>query len=183
MQYKYIFFILLALFPLHQSKAQCPTLSATITPVACFNGATGAIALSFNGDTASLSSYTYIWSNGATTKDVSSLTAGTYTVTVTSDSCTVNSTYTLTQSPALNVSVTTSPTSCDAATNGAANTTVSGGVAPYIYLWSNDSSTFDISQLTAGDYTVTVTDAVGCSVSTTATVDLGNDFPSGLKLR
>ena len=55
MKYNYILFLLLALFPLHQSKAQCPTLSATITPVACTNGATGAIALSVSGDTANVS--------------------------------------------------------------------------------------------------------------------------------
>jgi uncharacterized protein (TIGR02145 family) len=125
-----------------------------------------------------VSGNTYLWSNGATTKDISGLTAGTYTVTVTSGSCTANGTYTVTQSAALNVALTASPTSCPAATNGAVNPTVSGGITPYSYLWSNGSTTSVISQLTAGDYTVTVTDAAGCTVAATTTVSMGNNFPS-----
>ncbi|MBK7887686.1 MAG: hypothetical protein IPJ86_10465 [Bacteroidetes bacterium] len=153
----------------NRSTGVYSTLRTWITITSAWASASSGITVSGN---------TYLWSNGATTKDISGLTAGTYTVTVTSGSCTENGIYTVTQSAALNVSLTISPTSCPAATNGAINPSTSGGIAPYTYFWSNGSSTSAISQLTAGSYTVTVTDAAGCTVSATATVSLGNNFPS-----
>ena len=137
---------------------------------------TTAWASSVSGIT--VNGYTYLWSNGATTKDIFGLTAGTYTVTVTSGSCTVNGTYTVTQSAALNISLTTSPTSCVSVTNGAANASVNGGVAPYTYLWSNGSTTAAINQLIAGAYTVTVSDVAGCTIAAIATINTNNNFPS-----
>ncbi|MBC8172666.1 MAG: PQQ-dependent sugar dehydrogenase, partial [Chitinophagales bacterium] len=55
-------------------------------------------------------------------------------------------------------------------TNGAINLTVSGGTSPYTFSWSNGATTEDISTLAAGDYTVTVSDAIGCEVTETFTV-------------
>lgn len=76
--------------------------------------------------------------------------------------------------PQINLSSTTTPVPCASAAVGTVNLTVSGGTAPYKYKWSTNATTEDINNLTAGTYTVTVTDARGCSeikISTVTTLD------------
>lgn len=138
-----------------------PTLSTTQVNVLCNGAATGSIDLTVNGGTAP---YTYLWSNGATTQDVSGLLAGAYTVTVTdANGCTKSTSATITEPPALVLSTTQVNVTCFEGSNGSIDLTVSGGVAPYTYLWSNGNTTQDISNLVVGTYTVTVTDANGCT--------------------
>ncbi len=55
--------------------------------------------------------------------------------------------------------------------NGSISVVVNGGMAPYSYEWSNGATVADLENLDAGDYTVTVTDANGCVVSYTYTVE------------
>jgi gliding motility-associated-like protein len=148
-------------------------LSATIsstTAVDCFGGSDGAIDLSVTGGTAS---YTYSWSNSAVTQDLTSLTAGTYSVTVTDgNGCTATASTTVSQ-PLAALSATISGTtyvSCNGGSNGAIDLTVTGGTATYTYSWSNSQTTQDISGLAAGTYSVTVTDANGCSATASATI-------------
>lgn len=129
--------------------------------VFCFGNISGFANANVNGGTAP---YTYLWSNGSTTQSISNLTANTYTVVITdANGCTVNSEATITQpQSALSVS---------AVVNGSAvNSTATGGTAPYTYLWSNGASTQNISGVAAGTYTVTVTDANGCTNVASATV-------------
>lgn len=66
---------------------------------------------------------------------------------------------------------TTSPGS-GTVNDGAIDYTVSGGVAPYTYYWSTTDTTEDISNLTSGIYTVTVTDVNGCNVNESITLDI-----------
>ncbi len=148
-----------------------PVIVLTIitTPVSCRTGADGAVDLIVEGGTPG---YTYQWSNGATTQDLTGLTAGTYFVTVRdANGCSKTRTANVTQPTALNLSVTPSQVSCNGGANGAVNLTVSGGTPDYTYLWSNGSTTQDLSTLQAGTYTVTVTDANGCTATTSVTVN------------
>jgi gliding motility-associated-like protein len=112
------------------------------------------------------SPYTYLWSNGATTEDISGLDAGTYTVTISdANGCTTNTQVTVeTIISDITVTPVVTNTTCTASL-GAINITVSGGTSPYTYLWSNGATTEDISGLDAGTYTVTITDANGCSTN------------------
>jgi hypothetical protein len=124
--------------------------------------------------------FTYNWSNGATSKDVGNLAAGNYTVTIrdVSIGCSLSQTFTVTQ-PASLLSLTatrTNVTGC--ATPGTITATGSGGTSPYQYRLSNGSfqSAATFSNLPAGDYTVWVSDARGCTTSRLVNItDNGND--------
>ncbi len=118
--------------------------------------------------------YTYLWSNGATSQTITNLGPGTYTVTVSANNgCITNSaTVTLVQSNGgiiLNPVIT--PVSCFGGNNGAIQVNSSGGSGNFSYQWNpNLGNTNTISNLTAGSYTVTVTDQAGCTISATYTV-------------
>ena len=128
-------------------------LTTTVTNVNCNGASTGAIDLTVSGG---VTPYTYAWTNGATTQDISGLTAGIYTVTVTdANGCTKTTSATVTENSTLTASATATPVSCFGGSNGTVDLTVSGGVSPYTYLWSNNATTQDLSGLTAGTYTVT----------------------------
>ncbi len=121
--------------------------------------------------TAGVAPYTYAWSNGASTPTIDGLTGGTYIVTVTdARGCTATESITITEPPAISVSVTATELLCPGATDGEATANVMGGTAPFSYAWSNGGNTATISGLGAGEYTVTVTDANGCEASATATI-------------
>ncbi|MEP7265044.1 MAG: hypothetical protein ABI772_11130, partial [Bacteroidota bacterium] len=148
------------------------TTSTTSVNVLCRGNATGSITATPAGGT---SPYTYIWNNGATSATNGGLTAGNYTVTVTdANNCTsLTSAISITQ-PAANLTVTqgtTTQVSCFGLSNGSATVTGAGGTAPYTYIWSNGNSTATATGLTAGTYTVTITDANNCStVNSTITI-------------
>ena len=114
-------------------------LSGTQVDVLCNGFATGSIDLSVSGG---VGPYTYAWSNTATTEDINSLAAGTYTVTVTdANSCTATTNFTITEPTAISLSATTADVACNGDDSGTIDLTVSGGVGPYTYAWSNSATT------------------------------------------
>ncbi|MBK6995743.1 MAG: hypothetical protein IPH31_12725 [Lewinellaceae bacterium] len=147
-------------------------LTATIQQNTLCTGGNGSIDL-----TASPAGppYTYVWSNGATTQDISGLPPGNYTVTVSAGgSCTASATYNVPDGPNVPIpTATTVPSTCDLA-NGSINASVTGGVAPYTFLWSNGATTEDLSNIPAGSYTLTVTAANGCTRGITVIVTNNN---------
>lgn len=136
------------------------------------NGGNGSISISVTPG----GSYTFIWSNGATTQNINNLQPGTYDVTVNGGgSCTQTASFTVPDNPNTpNVSGNPIQSTCDLS-NGAINLTVSGGVPPYTYLWSNGATTQNIGAIPSGNYAVTVTGANGCS--TTADIFVPNFNP------
>lgn len=147
---------------------QSIVLTTTQTNNLVNGGSTGTINLTVIGGTAP---YTYLWSNGATTQDISNLPAGTHSVVVTdSNGCTSGISATITQPTVLNVSgVGTNPV-CGGI-SGSIDVTVSGGQSPYTYLWNTGATTQDLTALGDGFYSVVVKDANGAigNYSTTLT--------------
>ena len=142
-------------------------LSTCVTDVNCNGGFDGSIDLSISGGQPG---YTYSWSNGATTQDLNNVTAGTYTTTVTdATGCTATTSATVSQPPALDL-ISSVYGSDPTNSGGAIDLTVFGGIPPYTYLWSNGVSTQDISNLSPGSYSVTITDANGCTIHNTYTI-------------
>ncbi len=136
--------------------------------VSCNGGKDGAIDLAITGGTPP---YTIEWSTGATTEDVTNLSAGYYRVGVTDNAGLSGSAeITLTEPEKLTSALVAYewPSGyniyCNGCYNGSIDLGVAGGVAPYAYAWSDGPSTEDRSNLGAGSYKVTVTDANGCEV-------------------
>lgn len=124
------------------------------------------------------SPYTYLWSNGDTTPVSSSLCAGTYTVTVTdNDGNTETTQITVDSSPPIVTSMAANPATC-AFGDGNAVVSPSGGVGPYTFLWSDGQTMDQALALASGLYTVTVTDASGCTAVDSAFIQSGS---SGLQ--
>jgi gliding motility-associated-like protein len=160
------------------TKGCTKTASTTITQPAVLTATSGGSALACTGMTngnvsvtpsGGTTPYSYLWSIGATTPSLSSLSAGSYSVVVTdARGCTVSKTSLVTQPPPLSYFVTTQQSLCGLA-NGGASVTAFGGTTPYHYLWTpGGQSSSSISNVFSGNYTVNVTDNNGCSVTTTA---------------
>ena len=110
--------------------------------------------------------------NQQTTSTANDLCAGTYTVIVSDgNGCSSTATVVVDASPsAVSVSVTSSPQTDAINPNGSVSAFASGGTPPYSYLWSNGSTDAIATGLTAGSYTVDVSDANGCGASASITV-------------
>ena len=143
-----------------------PALNAStnVTNASSPGASDGAVNLTVTGGTAP---YSFAWSNAATTEDISGLSAGTYNVTITdANGCSTTASATVTENTSpINASTAVTNATCAGAADGAVNLTVTGGTAPYSFAWSNGATTEDISGLSAGNYSVTITDAAGATAS------------------
>jgi gliding motility-associated-like protein len=147
-----------------------PTTSVqSFSNVLCNGGSTGSGTISAIGT----GPFTYAWSpTGGNAASATGLAAGTYSVSVTdANNCVTIQTITITEPTAVASAPTSTAATCGNA-NGTADAVASGGTGPYTYLWSNSQTTAIISNLTGGSYSVTVTDANGCT--TTSTVIVAN---------
>ena len=147
------------------------TIANTITPNTACNGSNGAISITVTPPNPPTGSYTYIWSNGNTGTNLTNLAPGSYTVTVSAGgNCTQTATLNVPNNaapPSLSSSVV--PAYCGLPT-GSANITLSGGLPPFTYQWSNGMTTEDLNNIVSGTYTVTVTGQVGCTAVTTVNI-------------
>ena len=139
-----------------------PTVTVAITGVLCNGTSSGAVDLTVAGGVAP---YTFLWSNSATTEDISGLIAGSYSVTVTdSIGCSANVAADVTEPAKLSIEETHTDAKCPGEDNGSITLTITGGVQPYSILWYDGLTT---ATRAAKDttYIVKVTDANGCSDS------------------
>lgn len=157
------------------STASCtvnisPNLTPTITTV-------GATCGTNNGSaTVTQAGLNYSWSNSQTTQTAVNLVAGNYTVTVTdANGCSGTASCVISNTQGGSATASSTDEYCGLS-NGTASASPVGGTVPYTYLWSNSLTTQNISNLPAGTYTVTVTDANLCSASASVTI---TNIPGG----
>jgi gliding motility-associated-like protein len=141
----------------------------TIFDAPCFELNGGSIELLVSGGNAP---YTYFWNNGDTTQNVDSLGAGQYTVVVSDiNQCATTLILNINQpQSAITISSSIINPSCYGYTNGSASVSVSGGNSPYNYQWSTGGTLQTITNVTAGTYSVDVTDANGCTLTEEITI-------------
>ena len=144
-----------------------------LTNVLCNGGNTGSISVSTTGGTIA---YSYLWSNGGgANEDLSNATAGMYTLTVTdANACTAQLSATITEPTALTINLAGTNIFCFGGIDGEVDATVNGGVSPYTYGWTGPngftSAVEDINALSAGTYTLTVTDSNNCVMNESITI-------------
>jgi gliding motility-associated-like protein len=139
----------------------------------CFGESKGSIQINVAGGTAP---YRYAWTGPggytSTNKDLTGLLSGTYQVAVTDALlCTSTLSVTITQPTEIIVTPTLTMVSCPDGKDGAISMTVSGGIPPYVYAWTGPSgfksTTKDLSNLSAGNYDLVITDGIGCKITRT----------------
>ncbi|WP_164881234.1 T9SS type A sorting domain-containing protein [Pedobacter chitinilyticus] len=151
-----------------------PTAMSAVTSktnVSCNGGANGTATIVPSGG---VGPYTYLWSpSGGTNATATGLSVGNYTVTVTdANSCTMIRGYTITQPTAMSITTSRTDLACNGGSNGIASVNVTGGTGPYTYLWSPSGGTASTATgLSAGTYTVTITDANSCQATRNFTIN------------
>ncbi|MFN8323549.1 MAG: choice-of-anchor L domain-containing protein [Chitinophagales bacterium] len=148
--------------PIHFSQ---PVVGA----IKCFGGTDGTITLTAAGGVGNIN---YLWNTGATTPSITNLSANTpYILTATdANTCQADTTVTLTDPAQIVLNVTPTDISCHGAGDGICDAAVSGGTAPYAFVWNTSQTTPSITGLPAGNYQVSVTDANNCSTSSSAAI-------------
>jgi large repetitive protein len=140
-------------------------LTTSSTPAACFGNGSGSATVTATGATPA---YTYLWSNNTTQQTANGLSAGVYKVTVTdSKTCSTIASVTVVQGSTLSIRSTSKAVRCFGETNGVATAIPTGGAPTYTYVWSSGGGTTATqSNLPQGTYTVTITDANRCTITT-----------------
>lgn len=148
------------------------TATASVLSVLCNGGANGSASTIAGGGNGS---YSYLWSNGATTSSIENLTAGTYGLVVTDgEGCTAIASAVVAQPAVLLANATATAQTANGVDDGTASATPSGGTAGYTYVWSTSETTSSIANLAPGTYTVSVTDGNGCISVEVVTVNSFN---------
>ena len=137
--------------------------------VSCNGGNDASIEVTSSGGTAP---FTYLWShNNATTATITGLVSGTYNVQVKdANNCIKTEQIIITQPDILTATIASKNVSCNGTYTGEATVNVVGGTTPYTYNWNNGITTATNNGLRPGTFSVTVTDAKGCTVNSSVTI-------------
>ena len=151
-------------------------LEFTTTQASCYSSFNGSMAVSVTGGTPFASPadpYAYEWSNGAKTAIANNVAGGNYLLVVRdSMNCMAKDTVSVTSPVRLIATHTVQKVSCHNTNDGEIAVSITGGNAPYAYVWSNGNNTATASGLEPGTYWYTVFDANGCYDTDTVVLDM-----------
>lgn len=141
------------------------------TDVLCNGGNTGTTSVTASGGTGD---YTYSWDDdlAQVSPMATSLIAGTYSVTVTDEnSCTASAEIEVVEPDLLEASAQAVDVLCRGEESGVIDTEVNGGTEPYTYTWNTQDQEADLTDLAAGTYFLTVSDANNCTEQLTIQIE------------
>jgi hypothetical protein len=157
------------------------TVNSTVNPITCYGNATGSLSLNTVGGTAP---YQYNWAGSlGSTNSISTLSAGVYSCQITDvNNCILNQSFQISNPPAITTTILNiSTVDCYGNSTGSAAISAVGGTGPLSYLWSpNQSTSSTLSNVPAGTYTCTISDANGCQQSTNVTISQPNALSSSI---
>jgi len=149
-------------------------LELTPADLVCHGDMSGSVEAALTGGTGPFS---FEWSNGGTGPTISGLAAGVYSVSATdANDCILTASTAVEEPTALELTIQKTDVLCPGDATGTAEVNVSGGTSDYTFDWSTGETTDAISQLTAGDYSIVVTDAKGCEAEENITIALLPDL-------
>lgn len=156
-----------------QVISQPPLLTVGLpkTNVRCFGDSSGSITAVPQGG---VGGYTYSWSTGSIDGSIPNIPIGSYTVTVTdANGCTTEATTVITEPSVLEVSISSYDTKCYNDSSARAFSVVTGGTAPYNYVWSSSplQTQPNAVNLRAGTYIITVTDINACTATASTVIN------------
>ena len=147
--------------------------------LACFGDNNASIDIQINGGTAPFSNY--LNSTLQIGLNLNNLSAGNYTDSIVDfNGCSSNNMINLTQPSQLINTLVPIDISCYNLCDGEIYSSISGGVFPYYYLWTNTQTTTNISNLCSGNYSLTLTDENGCIENASTTINMPNDISVSL---
>lgn len=133
---------------------------AEIVEPLCYESYDGYINLNVTGGTPE---YSFLWSNSETSQNLTNLDSGVYQVTVTdSNNCQISDLFELHKPEGLKTDAIITNVRCKGENNGSVVLETNGGVSPYSYNWSNENTESSDLNLSAGDYSITITDYNNC---------------------
>lgn len=142
---------------------EVPIANTSTLDVSCFGAANGSVEITLSGGAPA---FGYAWSTGATGPVIDSLGPGNYSLILSygNGQCSLDFTFQVQEPTALNAKIAqTDSVNCFGESTAALIVTPAGGVLPYQFAWSSGQNTDALNHLSAGNYTVTITDANGCS--------------------
>ncbi|MDB4754927.1 proprotein convertase P-domain-containing protein, partial [bacterium] len=143
------------------------SVSASAVSTSCNSGSDG---IANSTPISGTGSYTFLWDNAETTQNISGLSAGSYTVTMTDAlSCASVATASVTEPNILVFNISSTDESCSSS-NGSITAIPTGGTTPYNYNWSSGGTSQTENNLNAGNYSITVTDVKSCSTTSSVTI-------------
>jgi gliding motility-associated-like protein len=158
-----------------------PQANPVVTNVSCKGANNGSAVLNVTG---SGTPFSYTWSpNVSNSGSASNLSPGNYSVTVMNvNNCKSIQTFTISEPPLLTSTASQTNVTCPGGNNGSASVTANGGTPVYAYLWSNSAVTATINNISAGNYSVTVTDSKGCTTTQSYTITEPSVFTATLNV-
>ncbi|MFC1784745.1 MBL fold metallo-hydrolase [Candidatus Neomarinimicrobiota bacterium] len=154
---------------LTDSSSEPLTIILTPKHIGVNNNFNGAIDLTVGGGSPP---YRYLWSNGETSEDIQNLTEGVYSVSVTdSDETTTTDSTEILRIQSLRLTLQVSNVTLNGGSDGSIDLTMTSGIPPFQFYWSNGDTTEDLSNITSGKYIVTIKDQFEQQITDSATVN------------